>query len=156
MSSLWTPDGERPVRRTGANPTEATPAEATPTGSHERNRPGTAAADNSETIDPALEAEYRAEMERLEEELLSAPAGDVIANHCYGLFQLAAMHLGQQPPHLEDAKLAIDALGAIVDTLGARIGPTAATLSEGLTQVRLAFVQIAAANTDSGETPAGS
>lgn len=100
-------------------------------------------------IDPALEAEYRSEMERLEEELLSAPVGDVIANHCYGLFQLAAMHLGQQPPHLEDAKLAIDALGAIVEVLGPRIGPTAPTLSEGLAQVRLAFVQIAAAHAES-------
>jgi len=150
MSSLWTPDGERPVRSASTGSDTASTAGPGPTSPQEQRDGATAA-----TVDPALEAEYRAEMERLEEELLSAPAGDVIANHCYGLFQLAAMHLGQQPPHLEDAKLAIDALGAIVDTLGPRIGPTATTLSEGLAQVRLAFVQIAAADAKPGETPEG-
>jgi len=150
MSSLWTPDGERPVNRTGASSNPSSP-----TGSDQSRGPTGAEHYPGGEIDPALEAEYRAEMERLEEELLSAPVGDVIANHCYGLFQLAAMHLGQQPPHLEDAKLAIDALGAIVETLGARIGPTATTLNEGLAQVRLAFVQITAAHADQEDVESG-
>ena len=150
MSSLWTPDGERPIDTTGAHSNRSSSTGADQ--SAQRSRP----ADLLDgEIDPALEAEYRAEMDRLEEELLSAPAGDVIANHCYGLFQLAAMHLGQRPPHLEEAKLAIDALGAIVEALGARIGPTATTLAEGLAQVRLAYVQIAAAHADSADSPDG-
>ncbi|HUY05750.1 MAG TPA: hypothetical protein VMU99_00620 [Acidimicrobiales bacterium] len=139
MSSLWTPDGERPVNP--ASPSPNPPAGSDP--SRESTRPS---GRPEGTIDPAQEAEYRAEMERLEEELLNAPVGDVIANHCYGLFQLAAIHLGQEPPHLEAARLAIDALGAIVERLGERIGPSATTLSEGLAQVRLAFVQISAAH----------
>ena len=33
-----------------------------------------------------------------------------MANHCYGLFELAAVYLSQQPPLLAQARLAIDAL----------------------------------------------
>jgi hypothetical protein len=128
MSSLWTPEGERPVGN----------ADVTP--------PPTPASETEATFDPEAEARYREEMEHLEEELLNAPVSDVIANHCYGIFQLAAMHLGQQPPNLHEAKLAIDALGAIIDTLGARLGDSEATLTEGLAQIRIAFVQISAAH----------
>ena len=84
-------------------------------------------------------------MEALEAELLAAPAEEVIANHCYGLFQLAAIHLGHQPPNLSAARLAIDAFGAIVDSLDSRLGAHSETLRDGLAQLRLAFVQISAA-----------
>jgi hypothetical protein len=87
-----------------------------------------------------------AELARAEEQLLSAPVEDVIANHCYGLFQLAALHLGQQPPHLEASRLAIDALAAVVDRLGERLGASAGTLRDGLAQIQLAYVQIAGAH----------
>ncbi len=140
MSSLWTPDGERRV----AESTASSPAPA-PT-----NPP---VEPQDDGFDPALEAEYREEMERLEAELLSAPVADVIANHCYGLFQLAAMHLGQQPPRVDDAKLAIDALGAVVEALGSRLGGAAPTLNEGLAQIRLAYVQIAAAHDTPEDEP---
>lgn len=79
----------------------------------------------------------------LAEQLLSAPVEDVIANHCFGLFELAALHLSQQPPNLEAARAAIDAMGFLVEGLGSRLGQHQATLAEGLGQVRLAFVRIA-------------
>ena len=47
----------------------------------------------------------------------------MIANHCYGLFELAAVYLSSVPPKLEDAQLAIDALAAIVEGLGERLAP---------------------------------
>jgi len=81
--------------------------------------------------------------------LAAAPAEDVIANHCYGLFELAALHLSQQPPQLEKARLAIDGLGMLVDGLGERLGQHAKALAEGLSQLRLAFVRIAAAGSAS-------
>jgi len=76
-------------------------------------------------------------------QLSAAPAEDVVANHCYGLFELAALHLSQQPPQLEKARLAIDALGLLVDGLGDRLGQHAPALADGLSQLRLAFVRIA-------------
>jgi hypothetical protein len=86
-----------------------------------------------------------AEMLEVARELAATPVEDVVANHCYGLFELAALHLSQSPPNLEAARLSIDAMGCIVDGLGGRLGSHAATLSEGLNQLRLAFVRIAEA-----------
>jgi len=96
---------------------------------------------------PDLETSKRVveEMAELEAELLAAPVEEVIANHCYGLFQLAAIHLGHQPPNLPAARLAIDAFGALVEGLDNRLGAATETLRDGLAQLRLAFVQISAA-----------
>lgn len=85
------------------------------------------------------------ELVEVAKQLAAAPAEDVVANHCYGLFELAALHLSQQPPNFEKAKLAIDALGLLVDGLGERLGQHAPALSEGLAQIRLAFVRISSA-----------
>ena len=65
----------------------------------------------------------------------------VIANHCIGLFQLAVLHLEQSPPNREEAKLAIDAMAAIVEGLGPRLGEDYPSLQEALAQLRLAYVQ---------------
>jgi hypothetical protein len=81
--------------------------------------------------------------------LAAAPAEDVVANHCYGLFELGALHLSQQPPQLDKARLAIDALGLLVDGLAERLGQHAPALSEGLSQIRLAFVRISTATPSS-------
>ncbi|MFT3854566.1 MAG: hypothetical protein QM733_17805 [Ilumatobacteraceae bacterium] len=66
----------------------------------------------------------------------------VVANHAMGLYELAAIHLSASPPRLADAALAIDAVGCLVDGLGTRLGPEAATLQDALSNIRLAFVQI--------------
>jgi len=75
-------------------------------------------------------------------ELAAAPVEVVVANHCYGLFELAAVYLSQQPPLLGQARLAIDALGCMVDGLEGRLGEGEEPLKEGLTNLRLAYVQI--------------
>src|SRR4030088_1576575 len=78
----------------------------------------------------------------MQEELAQPPASVVIANHAVGLFQLAAIHLNQRPPNLEDGRLAIDALAALVDGLGGRLGDDEAPLRDALGQVRMAFVSL--------------
>ncbi len=65
-----------------------------------------------------------------------------MANHCYGLFELAALHLSLDPPRLDQARTAIDALGCLVDGMRSRLGDNESNLREGLTQIRLAYVQI--------------
>jgi len=82
------------------------------------------------------------ELRELARQLAVAPPEDVIANHCYGLFELAALHLSQVPVNIPAARLAIDAMGLLVDGLGNRLGTHAGTLAEALTQLRLAFVRI--------------
>ncbi len=75
-------------------------------------------------------------------ELANSPVEVVVANHCYGLFELAAVYLSQQPPMLSQARLAIDALGALVAGLEGRLGEAEDQLKDGLSQLRLAYVQI--------------
>ena len=101
-----------------------------------------------------------AQVEAMRAELADAPVEVVVANHCYGLFELAAVYLSQQPPLIDQARLAIDALGCLVDGLEGRLGEGESALKEGLTNLRLAYVQIegaqrAGANVDSvvGTTP---
>ncbi len=81
-------------------------------------------------------------MRQIAAQLLAAPVEDVIANHCYGLFELAALHLSQQPPNLDSARGAIDALGLVVEGLGPRLGEHESSLKDGLTQLRLAWVKL--------------
>ena len=138
MSSIWTPSGERPIRR------DPEP---------EASRPGPAAArpPGGEGEEPT-EEEIRAHLAMVAQQLLETPASVVIANHCIGLFQLAALHL--EEGNLDEARLAIDALGAVVETLGPRLGEEEPTLREALAQLRLAYVQrMQAAGQSSGQPP---
>ena len=132
MSSLWTPGGERPIRREpDASEPSAESGGLGPIG------PGAGA-------EPTPE-EMRAEMAELQEQLARTPANVVIANHVFGLFELAALHLSQQPPQLDQARLAIDAMAAVVEGLGDRLGEYAGQLADGLAQLRMAYVQISTA-----------
>jgi hypothetical protein len=69
----------------------------------------------------------------------------VVANHAFGLFELAALHLSLDPPQLDQARLAIDAFAALVEGLGERLGDHTKELGDGLAQLRMAYVQIHAA-----------
>jgi hypothetical protein len=96
----------------------------------------------------------------MREELANAPVEVVIANHCYGLFELSAVYLSQVPPLLSQARVAIDALAALVTGLEGRLGDAEDQLKDGLSQLRLAYVQIdgaqrAADQAASGAVPNG-
>ena len=124
MGTIWTPSGEQPVGDEGPGPGTAGPL------------PG------GEGQTPE---DLEAELAEVQRQLLETPASVIIANHAIGLFQLAALHLNQQPPNFIDAQLAIDALGSIVEGLGDRLGPDEEALRDALAQIRLAFVQIKSA-----------
>lgn len=134
MSTFWTPDGERPV---GATQQPSTSEE-------QPSNPG-AAQGAEEPSD-----EMKEQMEQLRRQLAETPAALVVANHCFGLFELAALHLSDQPPRLGEAQLAIDALAALVENLTGRLGEPEAQLREGLNQLRVAFVQIRQGTTQQG------
>ena len=90
--------------------------------------------------------EDEAAMIELQEQLASTPVELVIANHAFGMFELAALHLSLQPPQLPQARLAIDALGALIEGLAGRLGEYESQLIEGLANLRMAYVQIRAAS----------
>lgn len=121
MSTIWTPGGDRPVGAGG-------------------DAVGGPDAPSSDA--PLSEADLEAKLSELRQQLAEAPAAVVVTNHCFGLFELAALHLSLQPPKLPEAQLAIDALGALVEGLTGRLGDEEQQLREGLAQLRLAYVQI--------------
>ena len=84
-------------------------------------------------------------MEQERAAIRNTPAAVVVANHAIHLFELARLHLTAEPPNFVDAQLAIDAMAAIVEGLGDRLGEDSRTLADALAQIRLAFVQIKAA-----------
>ena len=124
MSTFWTPSGERPIPRD--EPAASPPPPAGPPGGPD-----------AEMDEEELQAELRA----MQEQMLRTPAAIVVANHCIGLIELAALHLGQSPPHLADAQVAIDALAGILDAVGPRLGDNGPALQQALTQMRMAFVE---------------
>ena len=122
MSSLWTPGGE-----------------------HEPADP--------ERTDPTLEGavagpedeEAREQLRQLRVQLAATPVADIIANHAIGLWELALLHLSPDEgsaPDLEQARLAVDGVAALVEGLGDRLGRHQEPLREALAQLRLAFVEV--------------
>ncbi len=148
MSTLWTPSGERPIRR---NPDPASPTR--PSASDAFNVVpdafGGVAPENfgpepqgvagyPEGITPEMAEQIMA----MQEQMLKTPAAVIIVNQCLSFYELAALHLDQEVPNLSEAQIAIDAFAAVVEGLGSRLGPNERPLREALAQIRLAFVQL--------------
>jgi hypothetical protein len=135
VSSLWTPSGEHPTGDDDAPRSE------------EPHR----GPDDDRSFSPEEVEAAEAEMLRARAELAAVPVVDIVANHAVGLWQLAVLHLTPDPapdgtpqaPRLAEASLAIDALAAIVEELGERLEPHHDALADALSQLRLAFVQLA-------------
>ena len=144
MSTLWTPGGEVPVgdRRPDAGPASAPGASGAAAGDASDEMPEAIDLDSLSPEEREQAEQYIRELAESRERLRSVPAAVVVANHAMGLYELAALHLSSQPPNFTEASVAIDALGALLDGMKGRLGEPEATLSEGLSQIRMAFVQL--------------
>jgi hypothetical protein len=126
--SLWTPDGERKIppkpadHETAAGPEPAAEPELT--------------ADEQEHVRAMAK-----ELAEARSRLLETDVSTVLTNHALGIYELAAIHLTADEPNFDEARLAIDALAALVDGLSGRLGDGETTLKNALHQVRMAFVQ---------------
>jgi hypothetical protein len=134
MSSLWTPSGEHFPSKEGAG-----------------SPPGPNPED--EDLTP-LTAEAQAELDAMRQQLANTPAEVVMANHCYGIFELATIYLSHAPPMLFEARLAIDGLGALLDGVKGRLGEAEPSLLQALSQLRLAYVQLEGAERAAAESAA--
>ena len=142
--SLWTPEGERPVSR----PTQSGPAGAGAAGPaitpEIRDALAEAGIDVDELSPEQLQQAMAmlTEMATVRQELLSAPAAAVVANHLMGFYELAAIHLGENPPNFAEAHLAIEALRAVLERLEGAFGEQEAVLRQALGQLQMTFVQL--------------
>ena len=154
MSSLWTPDGERPVGRPDGEP---------PVGRPDGAGVGMPGADASEPLRAAAQAlgidldalsdEERqelaaelAEMMRVRREIAATPAAEMIANHLIRFLDLATIYLAGEPPAFAEAATAIEAFRCVLEGVGDRLGEHRPMLTEALGQVQMMFVQVKQAN----------
>ena len=127
MSSLWTPDGEHDVQPESSN-------DETPLSSGEFDH---LSPEDREKAEAMVK-----EMAAAQERIAKPQASVVVSTHLMGLYELAAIHLSQQPPNLKEASLAIDALGAVMDKLTNQLGENEETLRDALHQIRMAYVNL--------------
>lgn len=148
--SLWTPGGEVPVERNPGRPDR--PAGPDPASDHDPviSEAALAEAAKAAGIDLAdLSADERAQLEAMmiemaeaQAHLASAPAAQVITNHIHGFFELARIHLGQDPPNFDEASLAIDAMAGVLDAVEPRLGADGPAMRQGLVQLQAVFVEL--------------
>ena len=85
--------------------------------------------------DEAREIEY----------LRSTPVETVLGNHLFVLLQLATVHLASTPPNLASAQVVIDAVAAVIQATGERLGEHVTLYRSALAEVQQAYVRAAAA-----------
>ena len=142
MSSLWTPSGEHPVDRPGAG-AASTPRPSATGGPDPRSATVPPGAERELTPEEqAAAAEYARQFEEARDQLLAAPAGLVVGQQALQFYELAALHLSQPEPRLDDARIAIDALAGVVERVGSRLGEAEQALRQALNRLQLAFVEV--------------
>jgi hypothetical protein len=147
VGSLWTPSGEYQPREGG----DASPPSPPGGGAGGPGGPGGGPGGPDDGPSPE---EIQA-LRELHERLSHTPVEDVVANHAFGLWQLALVYLGvatppdeqgRQPmPNLAAAGLVIDAVAALLDGVGGRLGEHEQALRDALTQAQMIYVQLAEA-----------
>jgi len=148
--SLWTPGGEHEVPRDqpGSQPAPEAPAAGGQNRSDipEMDEQALAEALGIPSLDE-LSDEERAQLEQAviqmaetERQMATTPPEVIVANHVMGLYELAAIHLRQNPPNLNEASFAIDAMTSLVEGLEGRLGENEPTMREALSQLQQAFV----------------
>jgi hypothetical protein len=96
-------------------------------------------------------------LERMREQLMAISAGDVVAEAAMPLLTLAYARLGLPPEQheryrdLAAARLLIDALGGMLDSVKGRLGRVEPELRDALAQVRMAYVDVARHAADAHE-----
>jgi hypothetical protein len=138
--SLWTPSGEHPVERPGRPAPDATspPQDAPPA----PPQSGPTSLDDLSPEERAEAEELARQVDSARRHLLEAPAGSVVGQQALQFYELAALHLSQPQPKLDDARVAIDAFAAVVTGLGPRLGEAEQPLRQALNQIQLAFVEV--------------
>lgn len=151
--SLWTPSGEHPVERDRDRSQPSSGPAGPPAGGPDEP--------SFEDLTPEQQAQVEdmsRQMEAAQARMLAMPAGVVVGQQALQFYELAALYLSQDPPRLAEARMAIDALAAVAEKLGDRLGEAEQPLRQALNQLQMAFVQVAKAVEAEGapadETPA--
>ena len=143
--SLWTPDGEHEIDRSSSENPIADTEEDTDL----EDLPGF---DELTTEQQEQARSMAAELAAARQRLSQTPAAEVIANHVMGIYELAAIHLSDENPKLNEAQIAIDAMTGIVGSLEGRLGENENVIKDALQQIQMAYVQVASIEAQGEET----
>ena len=143
--SLWTPDGEHEIDRSSSENPIADIEEDT----NLEDLPGF---DELTTEQQEQARAMAAEVAAARQRLSQTPAAEVIANHVMGIYELAAIHLSDETPKLNEAQIAIDAMTGIVEALEGRLGENENVIKDALQQIQMAYVQVASIEAQGEET----
>ncbi len=120
--TLWTPDGDHPIPPSSDDLAGAPADELT-----------------DEQQEQARQMAH--EMSEARQQLLEAEVATVLANHALGIYELAALHITAENPDMVEARLAVDALGVLVEGLEGRLGDGEPTLVDALSNIKIGYVQ---------------
>jgi hypothetical protein len=98
--------------------------------------------DSGDSDDSTVLSDAQEALEDARRRIAEVPAQVVVVNHLMGLYELAAIHLSSVPPKLDEASLAIDALAALVENLGDRLGEDTATMRDALSNIQMVYVRM--------------
>ena len=143
--SLWTPDGEHEIDRSSSE----NPIADTEEDTNLEDLPGF---DELTTEQQEQARAMAAELAAARQRLSQTPAAEVIANHVMGIYELAAIHLSDETPKLNEAQIAIDAMTGIVEALEGRLGENESVIKDALQQIQMAYVQVASIEAQGEET----
>ena len=143
--SLWTPDGEHEIDRSSSE----NPIADTEEDTNLEDLPGF---DELTTEQQEQARAMAAELAAARQRLSQTPAAEVIANHVMGIYELAAIHLSDETPKLNEAQIAIDAMTGIVEALEGRLGENESVIKDALQQIQMAYVQVASIEEQGEET----
>lgn len=165
--SLWTPDGERPVRRTApgatsddtaaAGPTveelvelvalaNGVPLDALPEDRRRELEAHVRGLDEADRTRLAVEMAQLAEMQQVRAELVEIP-GEVhvvrfIQQFVESFLDLTAGYLQTDPPKFADAATVISAIDTVLDAFDTQLGEQRANVDQAVAQLKSAFVQL--------------
>ena len=142
---MWTPDGEHEIDRSSSEH----PIAATEEDTNLEDLPGF---DELTTEQQEQARAMAAELAAARQRLSQTPAAEVIANHVMGIYELAAIHLSDENPKLNEAQIAIDAMTGIVGSLEGRLGENENVIKDALQQIQMAYVQVASIEAQGEET----
>ena len=142
---MWTPDGELEIDRSSSE----NPIADTEEDTNLEDLPGF---DELTTEQQEQARAMAAELAAARQRLSQTPAAEVIANHVMGIYELAAIHLSDENPKLNEAQIAIDAMTGIVGSLEGRLGENENVIKDALQQIQMAYVQVASIEAQGEET----
>ena len=148
MSSLWTPDGERPVARDTGGPAQGAD-DAPATGSDPLREAAKAMGVDLDSLSDDERAQLQAElaeMMRVRREVAATPAAEMLTNYLMRFFDLATIYLEGEPPAFGEAATVIEAFRVLLEGVGDRLGENEPLLREALGQLQMIFVQVKEAN----------